>query len=124
MNDSYDVATIDKQRPYAVVERMMPVDWHVAGAKPGQVLLNQTVLQPTIELFNIPFSIRHGNDYVFVESMQWPSLTTYGKTAQEAIANMVELLRDVVGEYVFVPESELTEDAIEFRKFLIRKLLA
>lgn len=84
----------------------------------------KTFLQPSIELFNIPFDIRQENEYVFVESPQWPSLKSYGKNAVEAIENMFFVIREVANEYVFADQSELAADAIEFRRFLIQKLLA
>ena len=78
--------------------------------------------EPTIELFNIAFHIRRSGEHIIVESPQWDSLRTHGKTTREAIDSMLGLIRDVIEEYVFIPESELTLDAIEFRNFLIRRL--
>ncbi len=37
---------------------------------------------------------------------------------------MLGLVRNVVEEYVLVPESELSEDALEFRRYLIQRMLA
>lgn len=82
-----------------------------------------TFLQPGIEIFNIPFEIRQGEQYVFVESPQWPSLKSYGVSVKEAIDNILSVIKDVANEYIFVDESELASDAVEFRRFLIRKLL-
>jgi len=70
------------------------------------------------------FNIRHGQEFVFVESPQWPSLKTFGKTSQEAIINMLKLITNALEEFVFCSEEELSDDAREFRKFLIGKVLA
>jgi hypothetical protein len=122
MNDSYEVAVLEE--PTAAIGQMRLVSAQPAKIEFKWTVLNQTVLEPNIELFNIAFNIQHSDEHVFVVSPQWPSLRTYGKTAREAIADMVALIRHVTREYVFVPESELAEDAIEFRKFLMQRLFA
>jgi hypothetical protein len=124
-----NVFEITEQKPSAAISSMRPVLWQSqrisVSLKPNfeKTVKNKTVLQPGIELFNIAFNVRQGDEYVFVESPQWHSLQSYGKTAREAIENMLAMIRDLVQEYIFVGEAELSGDAIEFRKFLIQKLL-
>ncbi|MBI3365896.1 MAG: hypothetical protein HY033_13440 [Ignavibacteriae bacterium] len=85
-------------------------------------LRHKTILEPSIEIMGIPFNIRHTEERVFLESLQWPSLSAYGQTIREAMSNMLALIWVSIEEYVFVPQSELAQDAIEFRNFLIRKI--
>ena len=120
MDSNYEVALLEK--PSTTVKSMRKVSWLPASALVRQEIAHRTFLNPQIELFNIPFYVRHGDEFVYVESPQWPSLQSYGKTAQEAILNMLDLIRNVIQEYVFVPESQLADDAIEFRNFLMQKL--
>jgi hypothetical protein len=87
------------------------------------VVIKTTLPPLEIELFNIPFDIRQGKEYLFLESRQWPSLKTHGKDAAEAITNMLSVIQEVTQEYVFVEESKLSDDALGFRRFLIQKLL-
>lgn len=123
--DSYPEIPI-LEKPSGTVSSMTNFRWLPIKVETKflPVAPNLTILEPSIELFNIPFTVRHGEDYVFVESPQWPSLRTYGKTAQEAIKNMLVVIRDVTQEYIFVAESELADDAIAFRRFLIQKLFS
>ncbi|MGO9480930.1 MAG: hypothetical protein ACLP05_03995 [Candidatus Kryptoniota bacterium] len=83
-----------------------------------------TYIDPTIELLGIPFKVRHGEKYVFIESLRWPSLQTFGETTQEAIQNMRKLIKDVVEEFVLASDDELAEDAIEFKQYLIKKMIS
>ena len=112
------------EEPTIVAGDIRKVSWHSEEkVQIRQVLQHLTFLQPTIELFNISFNLRQDDEYVYLESPQWPSLQSYGRTVQEAISDMLGLIRSVIQEYVLVPESELASDAIEFRRFLIQKLL-
>jgi hypothetical protein len=88
------------------------------------VTMTLTPLQLGIELFNIPFDIRQGREFVFLESPQWPSLRTHGKNVAEAIDNMLSVIQEITQEYIFAEEASLAADAIAFRRFLIQKLLA
>ena len=128
MSDSYDL-TLTQEQFVASIDRMIPVldisslkRINVRGTL-QELPLHSTFLEPSIEIFGIQFNIRQGGEYLSIESTQWPSLTAHGKTMREAIENMLEILRNAISEYIFVPESELTEDANDFRKFLIQKLL-
>jgi len=83
-----------------------------------------TSMQPSIELLNIPFYVRRGEDAVFIESLQWPSLRTFGETFEDAVSSMMELIQDVLDEFVFSHESELAPNAIEFRAYLIETIFS
>ena len=125
MNNDFDLEMLEE--PTATIQMIRPVSptfppAHFEWQLKSQTVVKTTLLEPSIELLNIPFIIRHGDDHVFLESPQWDSLRTHGNTVREAISNMLELIRDVIEEYIFVDTSELTQDAIEFRNFLIQKL--
>ncbi len=87
------------------------------------IVSSSTFVNPTIELFGIPLRVRRDNGNVFIESPRWPSLQVFGENTQEAIESMMGLLKDVIEEYVLAPDSELSEDAIEFKQYLIRKMI-
>src|SRR2546425_8133749 len=59
-----------------------------------------TYFNPSVEIFNIAFNIRHGKENVFIESPQWPSLKAFGKTSEDAIQGMFKLLINVIEEFV------------------------
>lgn len=82
-----------------------------------------TMVSPIVELFGIPFRIRYGEKHVFMESPRWPSLQTFGQSAEEAIKDMMHLLKDAVEEFVLAPDEELADDAIEFKQYLIKKMI-
>ncbi|MEK6649707.1 MAG: hypothetical protein AABY75_01905 [Bacteroidota bacterium] len=126
MGNLTDVAQLEP--PRAAVDTMTRFRSEFVGLPSYRVMRqavrHQTLVPPSVELLNIPFNIREEGELVHLVSPQWPSLQTFGRTAQEAIDEMLGLVRNVVEEYVLVPESELSEDALEFRRYLIQRMLA
>ncbi len=84
---------------------------------------NRTILEPEIQVLNIPFRVTGEEEGVFLENHEWPILTAAGASFPEALENLRSLLATVIKEYVFVSEEELAEDAIRFRRYLVGKLL-
>lgn len=82
----------------------------------------RTVIVPKIHIMNIPFVVRRGEELMFVESERWPSLTSSGTDLQEAVSEMTKLLGDVIDEYVLAPAAGLSEDSLELREYLLKKL--
>jgi hypothetical protein len=90
---------------------------------PRTQIKNITILDPSVRMFNIPFEVNREGDAILLENHNWPILTVSGNSFDEALENLGGLLKTIVREYVFVPESELAEDAVQFRRYLINKLL-
>ncbi|GEM_PF-6814133 len=82
-----------------------------------------SIHRPTMEILGVPFMIRDEEARTVLESNRWPSLRTSGQTLAEAIEEMRSLLTDVIQEYVLCEEEELSEDAKEFRHYLISTLI-
>jgi hypothetical protein len=87
-------------------------------------ILHRTFLNPSVQLFNITFLVRKEGQHVYLQSDRWPILSAFGETFQEAVSNLIALMKDVVLEYVMVPEETLAVDAREFRNFLIGSLFS
>jgi len=121
----YDVAMMMKVPPKATEMTLRQVAWRPqAIAIPYPLIIKTTPPPLEIELCNITFAIRQGEERVLLESPQWPSLRAHGENAADAISNMLSVIQEVAQEYVFAEESTLTNDALGFRRFLIQKLLA
>lgn len=101
-----------------------PIQYSYSTPKAILIEVSSTQIRHTIELMGIPFAVRYGEENVFLESAQWPSLQTFGKSTHEAIQNMMSLLKDVIEEFVFASDSELAEDAIEFKQYLVKKTIS
>jgi hypothetical protein len=82
-----------------------------------------SILLPRIEIMGIPFSVRKEEDRVALESDRWPSLRASADSVPDAISEMQSLLSDVIEEYVMCSEDVLSEDAKEFRHYLINTLI-
>lgn len=121
MDNIYDVDLLKRPTTSSSVNKVR--QWNFTGVEYHRLDIKQSAIQPTIELFHIPFRMKISGEYILIESPEWPSLQSFGKTKSEAISSMIDTIINVGREYIFTPEHELTEDAIEFRKFLIRKLL-
>jgi hypothetical protein len=80
------------------------------------------LIQPTVELFNIHVTFRKDGGHVHLDSDQWPIISAFGGTFQEAVANFNALIKDLIREYVLVPEEKLAADAIGLRNYLISRL--
>jgi hypothetical protein len=127
---SIDVAQEEKYRPTAVgigwkadlVQGQGRALYFVEEPKLPQRILKRTLINPTIELFNMRFNVRREAEGIYITSEQWPSLSAFGNSFQEAFSNLVSILNDCVREYVMVPEDQLSEDALDFRNLLISKL--
>lgn len=87
-----------------------------------RVVLHRTYLSPTVKLFNIPFVVRKEGGHVHLDSVRWPTISAFGDDFQEAVVNLNALLKDLVAEYVLVPEELLADDAIELRNYLISRI--
>ncbi len=84
---------------------------------------NRHILPPYIELHNISFRVRHEDGYYFLECDKWPILSAFGDTTLDAVRNLNQLVKDVVDDYVFAQEEKLSDDAKEFRSYLISHLM-
>lgn len=82
----------------------------------------RSVISPKIELFNISFSVRSDGESVLIESEQWASLCSSGRNFEEAVSQMIGLLRNTIREYVMESEENLSDDAKDFRNFLVARL--
>lgn len=78
-----------------------------------------TLLPPRIEMFGIPLMIHARGEVVEIESPQWPTLRAIGSSTKEAIESVRSLIRDDIEEFVRSDSSELSQDAVEYRDFLI-----
>ncbi|MGD0591230.1 MAG: hypothetical protein ABSA44_10595 [Bacteroidota bacterium] len=86
------------------------------------IIQRRTIISPSIELFNIEFRIKHdGTDYHII-SDQWPILNVFGSSVKEAISELQSIIKDVIQEYVMVPEVTLSPESIEFRNFLLNRI--
>jgi len=84
---------------------------------------NRVVHLPKIEISGIPCSVRPEAEEVVLESDQWPSLRASGPRVEDAIADMRSLLHDVIEEYVLCAEDTLSDDAKDFRYYLMSTLV-
>lgn len=87
-----------------------------------QQVSHYTFMKPTIRLFNIPFFVYSEGEHVHIESERWPMLSAFGDNFHEAATNLISLLKDVIAEYVIVPEEVLAEDAVQLRNYLIGRI--
>ena len=80
------------------------------------------IFKPSVNIQGIPFTVaeEHGSFTLF--NPQWPSLTASDSSLVGAMKNAVELVYDVSEQYVYASEDNLTEDAIEFRKYLLSRI--
>lgn len=78
---------------------------------------------PDVKIFGIDLIVIQSSGYFRISSPQWNSLRTHGKTLNSAMTNMMQVIADVAPGYMFSPDKELGEDAIELKKFFIEKLL-
>jgi predicted RNase H-like HicB family nuclease len=80
--------------------------------------------KPPIKIHNIPFSIVEENGEFVVSNNVWPSLIASANSVHQAIENASQLITDVIDEYVFESEENLSADAIEFRKYLLTRIFS
>ncbi|MFH0992559.1 MAG: hypothetical protein V1799_21380 [bacterium] len=88
----------------------------------GLTIHRLTIIPPHVELFNIEFRVHKENGHYHLTSDQWPILTTFGDSFQDAVHELQELMKDLIQEYVIVSEEKLSPDSIEFRNFLLSRL--
>jgi predicted RNase H-like HicB family nuclease len=119
---SYGVDALEL--PSVAAGNLRKTSWDESRSDIKQEIQHFTVLVPKVILQGIQFSLRKDGEYFFLENAEWPSLMAHGLSVQEAIENTLRLISEVVQEYVFVRESELSRDAVELRIFLIEKLFA
>ena len=86
-------------------------------------LQNRHVLPQYVDLHNIPFRVRHEGGYYFLESDKWNILSAFGESLMDAVGNMNQLIKDVIRDYIFSPQDSLSDDAKEFRSYLISHLM-
>jgi hypothetical protein len=129
--DEYSMTDVSKENRTATVSTMIPIEWrhplpanYVIERRDPVHLVNLTALDYSIEILNIPFIVRREKESVIVENPRWVSLRTHGGTMRDAVNEMLELIQEMVKEYVLASENELTQDAIEFRRYLIQKMFA
>jgi hypothetical protein len=84
---------------------------------------SRSIHLPRIEIMGVPFSARKQGERIVLESDRWPSLRSSGDSVSDAISDMQSLLADVVEEYVLCSEDSLSEDAKDFRHYLISTLI-
>jgi predicted RNase H-like HicB family nuclease len=82
----------------------------------------RTFMPLTIEIFNIKFALHQGEDGYTIESSEWHSLSSFGITLKEAVENMIDLVKEVLSEYLQTPENELSSDARELRNYLLSQV--
>lgn len=86
-------------------------------------ILNRSIFLPKIDIMGIPFVIKREENEIVLESERWPSLRASGNKVQEAIDEMRSLMSDVVEEYIMCSEEDLSEDAKEFRHYLLSTII-
>lgn len=84
---------------------------------------NRSIYLPKIEIMGIPFLVKREDGETVLESERWPSLRASGPKVQNAIEEMRSLLHDVIEEYVLSSEETLSDDAKEFRYYLISTVI-
>lgn len=94
-----------------------------SGMKSRNAILNRHIEPTYVELYGIPFRVRHEGGYYFLECDKWPILSAFGESLIEAVGGLNHALQDVLDNYVFADAETLSADAIEFRNYLISKLM-
>lgn len=89
----------------------------------GKKVKSTSIHRPNLEILGLPFVVREEGTRTILESDRWASLRASGETLAEAIEEMRSLMTDVIEEYVLCPEEALSEDAREFRHYLISTLI-
>jgi len=77
-----------------------------------------------IEIDGINFSILREGKWVALQCDEWPSLSGYGSTLDEAREMLYEAIEDAKKTYIECDENELTEKALKFRAFIERWLVS
>lgn len=81
-----------------------------------------SIILPSIEIGRIMFIASEKDGAYILFNSQWPSLTLGGASLSKVIANMMELIYTVDTQYVLEFNNGLTEDGIEFKKFLLSRI--
>ena len=95
---------------------------HFLGERKSSKVL-RVIFAPIVLIEGIQFMVSEKAGLFTLSNPQWPSLTTSGSTLKEAISNAAELVQEVKVNYIYEQDSNLTEDGVEFRKFVINSVL-
>ena len=82
----------------------------------------RSIFLPAIDIGRIMFAVSEKEGEYVLSNSQWPSLTSSGVSLSDAIANMVELIHTVSSQYILESDENLSEDGIEFKKFLLGRI--
>ena len=115
------IGTAEKAYNYdPIVAGSKYIEDFLFSEKPAPVKI--FVFKPSLNIQGIPFTVSEGGGSFTLFNPQWPSLTTSDSSLGGAMKNAVELVHDVSEQYVYASEDNLTEDAIEFRKYLLSRI--
>lgn len=85
--------------------------------------MGATTLKPEILIAGIPFIVTDmTNGDVALDHAKYGSLCVCSQSTQGAIESMMGLLIDVAHEYIHADEATLSEDAKEFKRYLIQRM--
>ncbi|MBI3586514.1 MAG: hypothetical protein HY088_05240 [Ignavibacteriales bacterium] len=122
MNSNLDVGTTRSAYQY---ERIFITHTYVEEFlfNPSYVPKKTVYFQPSVNIEGIPFSVSETEGLFVLSNSQWPSLSSSGSSLFEAMGNAAQLVAEVCDEYIYESDENLSEDAKEFRKFLLSRAL-
>jgi len=82
----------------------------------------EAIIRPTYEIDGEAFLIEHEHGLIWVSHPRW-SLVGYGKTLFEAEKMMLDEAAEFATDLIQIPISDLSPSAIEFRNYLLEKVL-